>query len=607
MRKVLFIFLLSIATTSQAIDGLQIHANNGNIVLSWPSSSSQTYIVQYRESLDSTSLWQTLESSLQGVDGTTYYTNFNRVPLVAPLARVNSNSSLSAQSLGRTLETTDSSSPPMPPVPWDTSTWPWLAQTSENQTLTALSTTPPIPGSGQIPQYDTNPVAPPTYRFYRVAQNGVRLIGIPNGATLWGELCIPIEVGTVNTNSITGITLLANGNPVIGASIGINTTGNYELTWNTSFIPNGTYSINAQINFEYGDAVTNNPITLTIQNVVSFPLTVSHTFGDQMWIYAELVIPNAYYEIQMFADDTSNIGTFSGYTTNGIISLIWDLSNQDRTTIYTNNSFTGEFYIYSGSPRTLMRVSSLSSSSCSGKITWAKETQAPQSQNSFIVAWGAIESLPQSQIKQDTVVGRGVVDIIGALSGPHYKLSPGNIPEGATFRVANSYNRESLLDRLNEYEYRNFYWLGHGSASSISALEPGTTITETDIRHEACNFPSSNRPANYKPFRFVFLDSCESAKGTLCEAFGISPQTLTVQHFINAGVRPRAFLGYKDKVTFNFAQYEYRQDMLVRFWQDWMDGNTLAYCVQRARSFTLCPMDSSWIIYGATDMTRYSW
>src|ERR1035437_2153844 len=43
-----------------AIEGLQISVPSTNAVLSWPSDPSETYIVQYRNTLNATDSWQTL-------------------------------------------------------------------------------------------------------------------------------------------------------------------------------------------------------------------------------------------------------------------------------------------------------------------------------------------------------------------------------------------------------------------------------------------------------------------------------------------------------------------------------------------------------------------
>jgi hypothetical protein len=57
------VFLLS-ALQSFAIEGLKTTRQAANVVLSWPSSPSETYIVQYRPGLNPGLPWQTLVASL---------------------------------------------------------------------------------------------------------------------------------------------------------------------------------------------------------------------------------------------------------------------------------------------------------------------------------------------------------------------------------------------------------------------------------------------------------------------------------------------------------------------------------------------------------------
>jgi hypothetical protein len=48
------------AIPSFAIEGLKISVQSSNVVLSWPSTNGETYIVQYRPTLNTTSSWTTL-------------------------------------------------------------------------------------------------------------------------------------------------------------------------------------------------------------------------------------------------------------------------------------------------------------------------------------------------------------------------------------------------------------------------------------------------------------------------------------------------------------------------------------------------------------------
>ena len=64
-----------------AIEGLQLSVQSSNVVLSWPSVEGETYVVQYRPTLNATDSWQTLTSSLSAATGTnmTLYVHSNIV------------------------------------------------------------------------------------------------------------------------------------------------------------------------------------------------------------------------------------------------------------------------------------------------------------------------------------------------------------------------------------------------------------------------------------------------------------------------------------------------------------------------------------------------
>ena len=101
--------------------------------------------------------------------------------------------------------------------------------------------------------------------------------------------------------------------------------------------------------------------------------------------------------------------------------------------------------------------------------------------------------------------------------------------------------------------------------------------------------------------------ACESAAGgALCRTFGIPPQTINDLCFINAGIQPRAYVGYKDKSVFTPNDWDWNSMMLGGFFNDWMNGYTLQECMDRAKNGTSTSgnflMESSAVIFGATDL-----
>jgi len=90
---------------------------------------------------------------------------------------------------------------------------------------------------------------------------------------------------------------------------------------------------------------------------------------------------------------------------------------------------------------------------------------------------------------------------------------------------------ENFLSRTNS---RNFYYNGHGGPVSIANIYAGTLAAL--IHHR---------------YRFVFLDGCSTANGSLDDAFGIhGPGRFALIYYQNTGIRPAAFVGYDVDVPY---------------------------------------------------------
>src|ERR1017187_1742727 len=74
-RLAVFAALVVSSASVSAIEGLQISVQCPDVVLGWPSTSGENYIVQWRPSLSTNTLWVTLTNSLPA-DWTTNWTVF---------------------------------------------------------------------------------------------------------------------------------------------------------------------------------------------------------------------------------------------------------------------------------------------------------------------------------------------------------------------------------------------------------------------------------------------------------------------------------------------------------------------------------------------------
>jgi hypothetical protein len=62
-------------------------------------------------------------------------------------------------------------------------------------------------------------------------------------------------------------------------------------------------------------------------------------------------------------------------------------------------------------------------------------------------------------------------------------------------------------------------------------------------------------------------------------------------------------VGYSKKVDFNPDQWALRASMVGNFYNNWLAGDSINYCVTNAENDPNYPMDKSAVIYGATNMT----
>jgi hypothetical protein len=64
VRLGVFTALVASSVSVSAIEGLQISVRCPDVILGWPSTSGEYYIVQWRPSLDPSTPWVTLTNSL---------------------------------------------------------------------------------------------------------------------------------------------------------------------------------------------------------------------------------------------------------------------------------------------------------------------------------------------------------------------------------------------------------------------------------------------------------------------------------------------------------------------------------------------------------------
>lgn len=454
---------------------------------------------------------------------------------------------------------------------------------------------------GPVPSDGPGSSDPQAMGFYRVVRRGVHPAGLTNGLTLAGVGSFPVEIWADEAGT-PQLRLMVNGD-IAPASVTTTATGCPVLEWDTQYLPNGTYTVWAECDFPGGQTVLYSETNkVTIANDLTFDSMLS-SFGEQMWIFAQVASPPVSYEIAMFDGETDQyLGSFNDTNTDGNISFLWDLTDGAGYT-FTNQSFRGEFHI-----------SSLAARGPSKTATnrWTKDNG--WTQDDFAIAWANTAKVLAPSRMRD-LMRYGVVDILGTPDGG-YNLSPGNVfGTGQSFNLTAA-TQTNLLAYLNDPSYRNFYFYGHGNASGIGdssqwAVNP-PWITELELRAAMTNhLGETTKPGTtVHPYRFVFLDSCNSANGNLCEAFGIHrvpANYWSTSFYVNIlKMKPRVFVGYTTAVNLPSTYDEHMKNahMLGQFLGSWRDGASINGIIVAAKANTQWPLSGSTITYGAWNLWR---
>lgn len=191
--------------------------------------------------------------------------------------------------------------------------------------------------------------------FYRVVRRGVHLVGITNGMTLSGIVQIPVEAGH-DKGELSSVTISANDSAIEGTRM-LSAPFSYPLrfSFNTRRLANGSYSLKAsglwlfeETNaFGLGNIQIPSPsFTVNITNAIFYPEWVQDYRSDLMIIKIRTAQLNVNWEVDVFGEALDYIGTFSDFSSDGVIAFAWNLVApgnilRNDNVFYTQTTITG--------------------------------------------------------------------------------------------------------------------------------------------------------------------------------------------------------------------------------------------------------------------------
>lgn len=503
-----FACCLTLNISSFAIEGLQVTLQSSNVVLHWPSTEGENYIVQYRPALNSTSDWTTITSALPADSGTnlTFFIHTN----AAQFGWSNGNTN----------------------------------------------------GSGSIDPSNTNGVSSGTnnsasgFGFYRVVKDGVRLLDssllvLTNGM-LSNSVNIAFEAGYADGSgtNVFGIlnsaTLMVDGTEFPGSGGVLDSPTNtspWRFSMDTAYLENGDHTLQVEVVWFDPNAMDENhiyptrysdSITITVSNQIYYPQWEEQVGEAGISAYfLKTTCTNADWQIDIYDVSNRLAQTLSGHTDDGIIEAYWNMVDTNGIG-RTNSDLDPEFsaMITVADPitkQTPKKIQPKKSWPDQGKWTVAYLDYFKHFYSANNDMQGHINSFANTTAKYGGYYlyypPSGSTNDIGQTYPMRY-YDPNHTNDGVTVsQIAK--DTAMLKSFLASTNSRNFFYRGHGGATQIGYVTSSEIAAV--VKHR---------------YRFVMLQECESANGNLDHAFGIKgPGKFPLLYYENTGIRPAAFVG----------------------------------------------------------------
>ena len=569
---------LTSATQSFAVVDQTLQVQGTNLVLSWPSTGTEYYMIQFRPALDPGVSWMQLTNN--------YHANStNRTTFIVPccvLADLVAQSGWSntAAFFGGDQEMALSSS-----------------IESESQSSTELWAVPKD-GSGSAvplaiypPGYPTNDLI-----IFEVEKPQTRLgarsnsesenesngpMGISNGGCNCPDMgffrvwhipdwafnitnytydeswFLPVDFKDYR-DRVESVQVLINGEVSPYAEFtSFDASGtNWGIGFDFDRLTNGTYQIQLLSTLHLDDStgdsaayivLSNLTRSIVVSNQAEFSSWNDFIQGDTYTFNAKLANTNTDWSIDIYDVSQNYVNTGSGHTTNGQISWTWDLKDFSGNSV---DDFSSNPYFYSV-------ITIIPTNALPTEVLTPPVVQGYPDRGEWLITFqdrwlNDTTAYPGGQSKYENAMSLnfGGPTLIGDQAW-YYPLK-----FGTNYTYADrEYTWTNLISSwMGDLYIRNFYYHGHGGATSLGC-DKHTFNTNGLVTGGVFSFPGSRsqmqnwqiaQKTKYKRFRFVFLDGCSTAAGDLPNAFNVSKTNHTIDFYENHPQHPRpsVFVGW---------------------------------------------------------------
>lgn len=577
------VLLFASVIHSIAITNTTITVSSGtNIVLYWPSYGYETYLIQYRQTLSATDSWSQLTNDYyaNGTNFTTYAI-YGVVPRPASGGSGGGGSGTNPPPPEPMVEPANGSGNAVPLALYppgfdltgfnifDPATGEWMSGNGETVSTafdSSLIASGAAPMGGRFsPDDTTNDVSGPQTGFFRVFHIPDWLANF-SGYTFDGPTFIPVDFAAPDApiGYVDNTTVLVNGQPFNGATLipyDIDDTSYWGMGIYFDLLPNGTNTIQLLTTIRESDTLSdqtpymvfsNAPQTIVIGNFVTYTNWEDFIWNSSNYTFtAQSSTPDVNWEIDIYDVNGYFVNSQTGFSADGNISWTWNLTD------YTGASRLDDgdpfFYPYititnsSGDPGGPMPTFANSFPSTGGWIiTYMDNFYLDAGSN-----YSGYDAQYKSAMSQQMPGGPA-----------EWSIPVADFPVNFGTNYTQTQRNQSwtnLMSALEQPQYRNLYYYGHGAPDTIG----GDEVTFVDNVPYGLTVPGSGAlltsewvkdnvtysASGQIRYRFVFLDGCNTANGGWPAAWGVPRQGEGLDYYTSTNtnpdhVRPSAFVGW---------------------------------------------------------------
>jgi hypothetical protein len=419
-------------------------------------------------------------------------------------------------------------------------------------------------------------------KFYKVAKTGIS-IALCQSNTFSGIVGIPVEVGIPTSTYLAGISFLLDGQPtmsIVNPSVPVSSAPSGQ--WSTLYVSNGWHTLQATASYpdasqsaagDYNQYVSQ-VVTVQTANPIVFP-DFPTTFGTALPITALLSSSNASWTATIFDPSNNVLRAYSGSTTTGRIDIVWD--GNDTNGVPFSGDFVDVQVSTAPSGGFTPAEAGLDDAGDPGARVRVHKQPVGGFPSDFLVTYETV-AVQQREAEAGFLEMLGEVDSIIS-GGPYTLVGPNSIDNTST-------SWATWKTSLTDSSTANLYHFGHGGPEALGVspnLHQG--VYSDEIQALLINGFLSGNLVVHHPYRFVFLDGCNTSAGDWCVAFGTERRATTTAQYAQRGLYTRAFMGWVTIKVYIDAYGLFDTDhynFVVNFFSNWSNGGSLRNAINQS-------------------------